>query len=77
MLNLNERGLEILMKRSKSSSIDMFWNNYDFIIWEKNSKGIYNKNGMFRNDSWGMSRRIVVSSDGIWVLPIKYVKHFR
>lgn len=75
MLNLNERGIEILIKKTKNKKIDMFWNNYDFIIWEKNLNGIYNKNGMYRNNNWGISRRIQVSSEGIWSLPIKYVKY--
>jgi len=75
MLNLNERGIEILIKKTKNKKVNMFWNNYDFIIWEKNLNGMYNKNGMYKNNSWGISRRIQVSSDGIWSLPIKYVKY--
>lgn len=75
MLNLNERGIEILIKKTKNKKIEMFWNNYDFIIWEKNLNGMYNKNGMYKNNNWGISRRIQVSSDGTWSLPIKYVKY--
>jgi len=76
MLNLNERGLQVLIKKSKSKTLEMFWNNYDFIIWEKNLNGFYNKDGMFRNNSWGTFKRIKVSSNGMWILPKKYVKHF-
>lgn len=77
MLHLNERGIDVLIKKGKSNKIDMFWNNYDLFIWEKNLNGFYNKNGMFRNNSWGIFKQIKISSKGTWDLPIKYVKCFK
>jgi hypothetical protein len=76
MLNLNLRGVEIFINRSKTNTQEAFWNNYDLIIWNKNSSGYMNKNGMFRN-KWGLAEKISVNEQGIWKLPKKYVKYFK
>lgn len=77
MLNLNTIGIEIFIKRFKSNSEEAFWNNYDLVIWKKDSGGFTNKNGMFRKNSWGTIKTIPVDNKGIWKLPKKYVKHFK
>ncbi len=74
MLNLNELGVNIFIKRAKG--IEPFWNNYDLIIWKKNPKGFSDLNGMFRN-GWGTAQTITVNDDGMWKLPGKYVRYFK
>ncbi len=39
MLNLNLRGVEVFINRSKTKTQESFWNNYELIIWKKNSAG--------------------------------------
>jgi hypothetical protein len=77
MLNLNSRGVEVFIKRHKSKTQHSFWNNFELIIWKKDQGGYTNKNGMFRNDSWGTAEKIAVNNQGIWKLPKKYVKYFK
>lgn len=77
MLHLNLKGVEIFIKKNQSEKIDSFWDNYDLVIWNKNSSGFYKKNGMYRKNSWGLSERFIVNSEGIWKMPIKYVKCFK
>jgi hypothetical protein len=77
MLNLNLQGVEIFIKKSQSEKLNSFWENYDLLIWNKNTNGYTSKNGMFRMNSWGTAERIVVNEDGVWKLPIKYVKYFK
>ena len=76
MLNLTHRGVEVFINRSKTKTQEAFWNNYDLIIWKKNSSGYTDKNGMFRNE-WGLAEKISVNEQGIWKLPKKYVKYFK
>ena len=76
MLNLNLSGVEIFINRSKTSTQEAFWNNYELIIWKKNASGFTDKNGMFR-DEWGLAEKISVNEQGIWKLPKKYVKYFK
>lgn len=75
MLNLNELGVELFIKRAKD--ISPFWDNYDLVIWKKDSSGFTSKSGMFRKNSWGIANRVKVNSIGVWELPKKYVKYFR
>ena len=75
MLNLTELGVEVFMKKAKN--ITPYWDNYDLIIWKKDSSGFTNIKGMFRENAWGTADRIAVNSNGIWKLPTKYVRHFK
>lgn len=77
MICLYESGVEILKKRANSNSIEIRWNNYDVILWQKNSSGFFNVNGEYRKNNWGISSKFAVNKDGVWVLPTKYVKYFK
>ena len=77
MLHLNLLGVDILIKKSKSSSTDSFWENYDLVIWHKNNGGFSDTQGMYRNNAWGIAERISVNNNGIWILPKKYVKYLK
>jgi len=77
MLNLTLKGVEVFMDRAKSKTQDTFWNNYDLIVWKKTPSGFTNINGMFRKNSWGTAEKFSVDENGIWKLPLKYVKHFK
>ena len=77
MLHLNTQGVEVFIKRSKSNTVDPFWDNYDLVVWKKDSSGFTNLKGMFRKNAWGVAEKFSVSSKGTWVLPKKYVKYFK
>lgn len=77
MLHLNEKGVEVFMNKAKSEIQEPFWNNYDLIIWNKTPTGFTSKKGMFRRNAWGTAEKFSVDNQGIWKLPLKYVKHFR
>lgn len=74
MLNLNELGVEVFMKRAHN--VESYWENYDLIIWKKDNSGFSNIKGIFK-DGWGTAERIVVDNNGIWKLPTRYVKYFK
>jgi len=76
MLNLTSMGVDIFINKAKSKTQEPFWNNYDLVIWNKNSSGYFDKNGMFRKE-WGLAEIITVNDQGIWKLPKKYVKYFK
>jgi hypothetical protein len=77
MLYLNEAGINVLIKKNKANATDMYWNNYSFIIWEKNIGGYSNTSGVYRNSSWGISKIFPITKNGIWELPKKYVKYLK
>ena len=77
MLYLKPLGVEVFISKVKSNDIDAYWNNYDLMLWKKNQSGFFNVKGLFRNNSWGIVEKFSINNDGTWVLPKKYVRHFR
>lgn len=77
MLHLNEKGVDLLRKKAATSSLEIFWDNYDLIFWEKNNTGFTDKKGMFRKGAWGVATRLKMTQNGMWVLNKKYVKYFK
>lgn len=77
MLNLTLKGVEVFISLSTSKNQESFWDNYDLIVWKKNFNGYTNPQGMYRKESWGLAEKFSVNEDGIWKLPLKYVKHFK
>jgi hypothetical protein len=75
VLKLNELGVDLFIKRAKN--IHPYWDNYDLIIWKKDSSGIFHKRGKYTKNSWGIAERISVGENGVWELPKKYVKYFK
>ena len=76
MLTLTPLGVDIFINRAKSKTQDVFWNNYDLVIWNKNASGYSDKKGMFIKE-WGLAETIPVNESGLWKLPKRYVKYFK
>jgi len=77
VLNLTLKGVEVFIQRYNKNNQESYWENYDLIIWKKDYAGYTNIKGTFRNNSWGISDRISVDTDGVWRLPKRYVRHFK
>jgi hypothetical protein len=76
MLVLYEKGIEIL-KNKISNKEEIFWENYNLVIWKKNESGYFKTDGCYRNNSWGIKKIIYVNSNQTWSLPVRYVKYFQ
>ena len=77
VLHLNEKGVDLLRKKATTSSLEIFWDNYDLIFWKKNNIGFTDKKGMFRKGAWGIATRLEMTNNGTWILNKKYVKYFK
>jgi hypothetical protein len=51
---------------TKNSKRGYFWDGYTIVRWVRNDNGYTMKNGMFKNDTWGISFRSEVSNNGTW-----------
>jgi hypothetical protein len=45
MLTLTSLGVDVFINKSKTKTQESFWNNYDLVIWNKNSSGYSDKKG--------------------------------
>jgi hypothetical protein len=77
VLVLTPKGVDVFIKRFSSKDRQSYWDNYNLIIWKKNPTGFSNKNGLFKNNSWGISENFPISTDGTWKMSDKYVKYFK
>jgi hypothetical protein len=77
MLYLNELGVDVFIKRYNHKLQDSFWNNYDLVLWEQDSSGYYNANGMYHKSNWGTHKKFIVNKNGSWGLPKQYVKYLK
>jgi hypothetical protein len=77
MLHLYENGVEILRKKLNEKKLESYWENYNLIIWKKDSGGFSNTKGVYRNNNWGIAHEFSVTSKGTWELPLKYVRYFK
>ena len=57
----------------KNKKIGFYWNGWDMVKWTPGPNGFMQKNGEFRNGTWGFSVRIPVTEDGTWRVLEKYV----
>ncbi len=57
----------------EQSRRNMFWDGWTLVIVDKRGDGWFRKDGLFYNNAWSISKRVVVDSDGQWRVPAKYV----
>ena len=77
MLHLYENGVEVLRKKANNNKLEIYWNNYNLIVCNKNHGGFSSTEGAYRNNSWGIKKEFLVNEKGTWALPSIYVKYFR
>jgi hypothetical protein len=52
-----------------SKTPNVWWDNYDLVIWTYNPSGWSKKNGKFYKGQWGTAKRVVVNNSGLWKVP--------
>jgi hypothetical protein len=77
MLVLNEKGVDVIIKKINKNGLKSFWNNYSLVVWEKDISGYFLVNGMFMDNLWGTSSEFKINNDGLWRMPKQYVKYFK
>jgi hypothetical protein len=51
---------------SKNSQKGYYWDGYSIVRWVPNANGFSMKNGMFKNNQWGISFISPVTTNGTW-----------
>lgn len=55
---------------SKNSRRGYFWNGWDIVRWVPNPSGFMQENGMYRNNTWGLSYNFPLNDDGTWSVKV-------
>lgn len=45
-----------------------FWDGWNIVRWVPNASGFMKKNGMYRNNSWGLSYTFPFNNSGDWTV---------
>lgn len=61
----------------KALGADIYWNNYDLVVFRPSEKGMYSKHGAFRNGVWGFANVSPLKNDGTWDVDFKNVRKHR
>lgn len=75
-INITEHQVEEFIIKFKTQNQEAYWDGYSLIIWRKTPLGFFDKDGMFRNNHWGIAKSISVNNQGLWEIPKKYVNYF-
>ena len=57
----------------KNKHLGFFWDGWTIVKWTNNDNGFMQKNGMFRNGSWGHAMNIPMTEQGTWNVLERYV----
>lgn len=63
MLNLHQA------EKFVNATPNVWWENYDIVIWTPTYTGWSKKNGKFHNGQWGIAKRVAVNTSGLWKVP--------
>jgi len=55
---------------SKNSHRGYFWDGWNISRWVPNPSGFMSKNGMYRNNKWGMSYSYPLQDSGSWEVKV-------
>jgi hypothetical protein len=70
-VNLNYEQAHKFVEKNKA--LGFFWDGWDIVKWTKNENGFTQKNGLYRNGSWGHSIKVPLNDNGTWSVLEKYV----
>lgn len=71
MTELNWKEAHKLVEKNKKNGF--FWDGWTIVKWSPGHNGYSETNGMFRNGKWGYANRYVLTKQGTWFIPSKYV----
>lgn len=49
---------------------NVFWDQWDIVVFKPAAIGFKRSNGMYRNGTWGLAHRIKVTDRGTWRVPV-------
>jgi len=74
MLTLGIKKADKFVREQNELGNDVRWDGWDMIFFRPSEKGIYNKDGAFRNGQWGFDNRVTVNDKGLWEIDYRNVR---
>ena len=74
MLTLGLKKADKFVKAQQELGNDVRWEGWTMIFFRPEPKGVYSKDGAFRNGTWGFDNRVEVNEKGLWEIDFRNVK---
>ncbi len=74
MLTLGIRKVEKFVKEQRALGNDVRWDGWDLVFFRPSPKGIFSREGAFRNGVWGFDNRVSVNEQGVWEVDFRNVR---
>ena len=70
-LNYDQAHAYVEQQAAKSGpNREVFWDEYDIVMWKKTPGGFMSPYGLRRNGEWGVTKRFRMTNRGTWRVPV-------
>jgi len=77
MLTIGIRKSEKFVRQQQTLGNDLRWDGWDMVFFRPDERGVYSKDGAYRNGQWGFENRVTVNENGIWEIDYRNVRRTR
>ena len=77
MLEFDIKSAHRMVTRQKAAGNDVRWEGWDIVFFRPSEKGEHSPQGAFRGGEWGFDNRVVVNSEGKWIVDPRNIKRVR
>lgn len=77
MLEFDIKSAHRMVREQQVAGNDVRWDNYDIVFFRAADHAIHSTDGAFRNGVWGFDNRVVVNSEGKWLVDQRNIKRVR
>lgn len=73
-LTLGVKKVEKFVDEQIALGNDVRWDGWDVVFFRPEPKGVYSRDGAFRNGQWGFENRTTVNDKGQWEIDFRNVR---
>lgn len=77
MLEFDIKSAHRMVNTQKAAHNDVRWDGWDIVFFRPADHAIHSKDGAFRDGEWGFDNRVVVNSEGKWLVDPRNLRRVR
>ena len=74
MLTLGIKKVDKFVEQQNELGNDVRWDGWDMVFFRPSDKGVFSKQGAFRNGVYGFDNRVSPNEQGVWEVDFRNVK---
>jgi hypothetical protein len=77
MLEFDIKSAHRMVNQQKAAKNDVRWEGWDIVFFRPAEHAIHSPAGAYRGGTWGFDNRVVVNSEGKWLVDPRNVRRIR